>query len=96
MDLVIVDNLQLSDGVLKISFKNGKHYVLNIQRPNLQIWLSSPLSGPQRFQLNTADGTWGNIRNKKCLLTILQEEFNQILKSENIDNKIKLFIYIYV
>ncbi len=90
MDLEVTDNITLSDGVLKISFKKNRHFVINIQRPNLQIWLSSPFSGPQRFEFNMKEGKWENIRNKKSILTILEDEFNQILKSENSGKEIKL------
>jgi len=90
MDLEVVDSIVLSDGVLKISFKKNKHFVINIQRPNLQIWLSSPFSGPQRFEFNLKENKWENIRNKKSILLILEEEFNCILKSENSEKNILL------
>ena len=90
MDLDTIENISLSDGVLRISFKKNKHYVINIQRPNLQVWVSSPFSGPQRFQYNLSEFKWENIRNKKSLLEILEEEFNNILVSENSNKKIKL------
>src|ERR1700722_4301034 len=35
-------------GVLTLSTKHGD-YVLNKQPPNKQIWLSSPISGPKRY-----------------------------------------------
>jgi len=36
-------------GVLTLSFPPSGTYVLNKQPPNRQIWLSSPVSGPKRF-----------------------------------------------
>ena len=83
LDLEIVDNIDLTEGVLSIKFKSNHSYVLNIQRPNLQIWLSSPLSGPQRFEFDQEKGIWCNIRNFKNLLDILNEEFNKIIKENN-------------
>jgi frataxin len=62
MDLETTENITLSNGVLRISFKKNKHYVINIQRPNLQVWLSSPFSGPQRFEYNLSEYKWENIR----------------------------------
>jgi frataxin len=78
-ELEITDNVSLVDGVLNISFKNSRNYVLNIQRPNLQIWLSSPISGPQRFEFDADKNAWLNIRNKKPLLEILEEEINTFI-----------------
>ena len=40
-----------SDGILTISLGRGRGtYVLNKQAPNRQIWWSSPISGPHRFE----------------------------------------------
>ncbi|GIZ40076.1 hypothetical protein CKM354_000343000 [Cercospora kikuchii] len=41
--------VEYSAGVLNIVFPPNGTYVLNKQPPNKQIWLSSPLSGPKRF-----------------------------------------------
>ncbi len=90
-ELEITDNLTLADGVLKVQFKGNKNYVLNIQRPNKQIWLSSPLSGPQRFEFREESNTWRNVRNDKELLQILNEEINNILVENKImDKKVEL------
>ena len=51
-------------------------YVLNKQQPNLQIWLSSPISGPQRFEMELDDGLWYQIRTKEELIQLLEREFN--------------------
>ncbi|RMZ78697.1 hypothetical protein DV737_g3774, partial [Chaetothyriales sp. CBS 132003] len=40
--------VEYSAGVLSIGHKNGT-YVINKQPPNKQIWLSSPVSGPKRY-----------------------------------------------
>jgi frataxin len=85
LELEITDNILLADGVLKITLAKNKNYVLNIQRINLQLWLSSPISGPQRFEFDLETNTWKNNRNSKDLYEILSEEFNKIL----IDNNIK-------
>jgi frataxin len=42
----------LADGVLTVKLGGGLGtYVVNKQTPNKQIWLSSPTSGPARFDL---------------------------------------------
>lgn len=89
-DLNITENNSLTDGVLKLTFSGNKNYVLNIQRPNMQLWLSSPVSGPQRFEFDTQTNNWENIRNGKELLSILNEEINQMLKENNSSSKVEL------
>lgn len=46
----IFEESNYSDGVLNIEMRGKKYYVLNKQTPNKQIWLSSPISGPSRFE----------------------------------------------
>jgi frataxin len=94
LELEITDNILLADGVLKITLSKNKNYVLNIQRINLQLWLSSPISGPQRFEFDLQSNTWKNNRNNRDLYEILSEEFNKNLienniKDINLDFKIK-------
>ena len=43
---------QLSDGVLTVKLSQHGTYVLNKQTPNKQIWLSSPVSGPYRYDIS--------------------------------------------
>ena len=42
----------LSDGVLTVKLSQFGIYVLNKQTPNRQIWLSSPVSGPYRYDIS--------------------------------------------
>ena len=48
-------------GVMNINL--GKHgtWVINKQTPNRQLWWSSPISGPRRYEL--IDNKWYNTRN---------------------------------
>lgn len=66
---------ELASGVLTIKFENAKKsWVLNKQAPNEQIWLSSPISGPARFELRD-DGTWRHTRQEqRTLRDILRDE----------------------
>ena len=41
----------LADGVLTVQLSELGTYVINKQTPNQQIWLSSPVSGPYRFDI---------------------------------------------
>ena len=90
-----LDNVEadFAEGVLKVSFLVSKQsYVLNIQRPNLQIWFSSPISGPQRYEYNKSNKSWENIRTNRSMIHVLEEEFRWILvKSYGLlDKKINL------
>ena len=49
----VIDDVNYSSGVMKVDFvddQGKKTYVLNKQAPNKQLWLSSPFSGPQRYE----------------------------------------------
>ena len=90
-----INNLELSDGILKFSLVNvnsvnnvneEKKYVLNLQKPNKQIWFSSPFSGPQRFEyytdLSDKNNYWLNKHNKKELQKLIMDEVNEFLNKE--------------
>ena len=47
----------VTDQILRINFSNHS-IVINTQTPNRQLWYSSTISGPQRFDYN--DGKWVN------------------------------------
>jgi frataxin len=46
----LAEDVNLSDGVLEIETKKGK-FVLNKQAPKMQLWYSSPLSGPRHYDM---------------------------------------------
>ena len=45
-------DVSLASGVLTVVIPDHGTYVINKQSPNRQIWLSSPVSGPARYNLN--------------------------------------------
>lgn len=56
-------------------------YVINRQTPNKQIWLSSPTSGPKRYDFIEKDsGCWIYKHTGESLHKLLQEEINKIVK----------------
>ena len=70
---------------MNITLPSRGTYVLNKQPPNKQIWLSSPISGPKRYdwcvsgesQLDkedTASGSWIYSRDGSSLDALLLEE----------------------
>ena len=74
-------DVNFSDGVLTIFISDEVGtYVINKQTPNRQIWLSSPMSGPKRFDL--VEGKWMYTHEDVCLHDLLESEFSAILKSK--------------
>jgi frataxin len=72
-------------GVLSIETKNQGTYVVNKQPPNKQIWLSSPLSGPKRYdwvvvgesmheKQGSGQGEWVYLRDNSTLAGLLKKE----------------------
>ena len=57
--------------------RGKKYYVLNKQTPNKQIWLSSPISGPSRFEYQLDTKQWKHNRTEEDLLDMLNAEFNK-------------------
>jgi frataxin len=70
-------DMQYSDGVLTVKLGSKGTYVINKQGPNRQIWLSSPISGPNRYDY--VDGkTWTSTRDKHSLHDRLFQEIKQL------------------
>lgn len=80
-----VTNGTLQAGVLTLSFPPIGTYVINKQPPNKQIWLSSPISGPKRYDYvilgegqdskqGTGAGSWVYLRDMSTLQDLLQSE----------------------
>ncbi|KAK4977416.1 Mitochondrial matrix iron chaperone [Elasticomyces elasticus] len=81
------DDLELdfASGVMNIVFPPNGTYVLNKQPPNKQIWLSSPITGPKRFDWVMAGesmdqkegsgvGDWVYVRDGTSLSGLLRKE----------------------
>ena len=68
--------VELSSGVLTLKTPEGT-WVLNKQVPNRQLWLSSPLSGPCRYE--HVDGTWTHTRDGSSLAELLERELGLIM-----------------
>lgn len=68
-------------GVLTVIFGDPHGtYVINRQIPNKQIWLSSPISGPKRYDF--INGQWIYRRDGKRLHELLNSEISTIVKTE--------------
>uniref|UniRef100_A0A5F8GNG3 Frataxin, mitochondrial n=1 Tax=Monodelphis domestica TaxID=13616 RepID=A0A5F8GNG3_MONDO len=55
-------------------------YVINKQTPNKQIWLSSPTSGPKRYDWTGKN--WVYVHDGVSLHELLEMEFSQTLKTQ--------------
>ncbi|CAI8003944.1 Frataxin, mitochondrial, partial [Geodia barretti] len=72
-----------SSGVLTVNLGGGLGtYVINKQTPNRQIWLSSPISGPKRYDI--IGGQWVYSHHGVVLHDLLSEELSRLLET-NID-----------
>ncbi|CAI7779000.1 unnamed protein product [Closterium sp. NIES-53] len=68
----------LSQGVLTLRLGQHGIFVINKQAPNRQIWLSSPQSGPARFDWLPGQG-WVYRRTGTELMSLLQAELSACL-----------------
>ncbi|KAH7908262.1 hypothetical protein BJ138DRAFT_1158087 [Hygrophoropsis aurantiaca] len=75
-------------GVLTLSLGASGTYVINKQPPNKQIWLSSPFSGPKRYDYFPASDDWRYLRDGQGLGELLNGELSEIL-TKPIDLKIE-------
>lgn len=70
-------DVSLNNGVLTVVVDSHNIYVINKQTPNKQIWLSSPMSGPKRFDL--ISDRWIERTTETELRKLLSEEFTRLL-----------------
>ncbi|KAF9036452.1 Frataxin [Hymenopellis radicata] len=68
--------LDYSSGVLTLKLGVHGTYVVNKQPPNKQIWLSSPTSGPKRYDYCLPDGSWRYSRDNTLLIDLLNKELS--------------------
>jgi frataxin len=76
-------DVNLASGVLTISMPPHGTWVINKQTPNKQLWWSSPISGPRRYEYE--DGDWVYTRDdshSSTLLAAITEEVNQVYQIE--------------
>ncbi|KAI0252595.1 hypothetical protein BJV78DRAFT_323180 [Lactifluus subvellereus] len=74
--------VEYHSGVLTLDLGQRGTYVINKQPPNRQIWLSSPVSGPKRFNFDSATRQWVDSRSGQLLEALLNEELNESLGVE--------------
>ncbi|XP_065199285.1 uncharacterized protein LOC135830969 [Sycon ciliatum] len=73
-------DVQCGGGVLTIELDSANTYVLNKQAPNQQIWISSPFTGPKRFNL-FRNNRWLTDK-QESLFDLLSAEMSTYFKAE--------------
>ncbi|KAL1898668.1 Mitochondrial matrix iron chaperone [Ceratocystis pirilliformis] len=79
-------DVEYAGGVLTIKFARVGTYVINKQPPNKQIWLSSPISGPKRYDF-VADkshpdgGNWVYLRDGSSMDGLLLAEMEMDVRA---------------
>ncbi|KAK1309365.1 hypothetical protein QJS10_CPA09g01368 [Acorus calamus] len=83
-DDIQLDGFDIDYGNQVLTLKLGDlgTYVINKQAPNRQIWLSSPVSGPSRFDWDRTSKAWIYRRSKANLLRLLEEEVAKLWVSQ--------------
>jgi frataxin len=69
-----------SNGVLTVELDKYGTYVINKQTPNRQIWLSSPFSGPKRYDF--INQLWIYKHDGMSLHKLLNKEISNIFKKD--------------
>ena len=72
-----IEEVVLASGVLTFETPGGT-WVINKQTPNKQIWWSSPMSGPRRYEYDSESDRWLNTRDGSCLLDLLTKEMSEV------------------
>ncbi|GAA5869366.1 hypothetical protein JCM3774_004215 [Rhodotorula dairenensis] len=72
-------------GVLTVRLGDNGTYVLNKQPPNKQIWLSSPKSGPKRYDWDQDHHVWFYHRDGDLLHDLLNRELREALGDPSIE-----------
>jgi len=79
-DSIDIDGFDIDYGNQVLTLKLGPlgTYVVNKQTPNRQIWMSSPVSGPSRFDWDRDAQAWIYRRTKLNLVDALESELEQL------------------
>jgi frataxin len=75
-------DLSLAMGVLTLKLGPKGTYVINKQTPNRQLWWSSPVSGPKRYNWDTSARRWKNSRDGHDMLAELKTELSRLTGQE--------------
>ncbi|KAF2072915.1 hypothetical protein CYY_005772 [Polysphondylium violaceum] len=74
-------DVESAAGVLTLKLGSLGTYVINKQTPNRQIWWSSPISGPKRFDYDSKSKQWLDNKDANVnLRSLIKDEINQLCK----------------
>lgn len=71
-------DVDFENGILTIELEDGRQYVINKHTPNMQIWLSSPISGAAHYKYDTDAKAWVSTRSTDRLLDVLSTELSSL------------------
>jgi len=74
-------DVTFSNGVLTIELDKHGTYVINKQTPNKQIWLSSPFTGPKRYDF--LNQTWIYKHDGISLHHLLNQELSKVFPKDS-------------
>ncbi|KAG8078160.1 hypothetical protein GUJ93_ZPchr0007g6155 [Zizania palustris] len=79
-DSLQMDGFDIDYGNQVLTLRLGElgTYVVNKQTPNRQIWLSSPVSGPSRFDWDASTKDWIYRRTGANLVLLLEKEIGEL------------------
>lgn len=72
------------DGVFELKLGELGTYVINKQAPNKQLWWSSPVSGPKRYNYDVKMKAWRNSRDGHLMYDLINEEITSLV-GQNFD-----------
>ncbi|ORZ28972.1 hypothetical protein BCR41DRAFT_298010 [Lobosporangium transversale] len=66
-------------GVMTLKLGDKGTYVVNKQPPNKQLWLSSPTTGPKRYDYDAEHKAWFYNRDQHTLKHLLDTEISKAI-----------------
>ncbi|GET89200.1 frataxin-like protein [Leishmania tarentolae] len=88
LDSAAVEDVSCNGGVLTLETAERGTFILNKQAPNVQLWLSSPISGPHHYDMITVtqDGqekvSWKSDHDGHDLVKKLEKELTEVLGTD--------------
>ena len=79
-DSLMGADTNLADGVLTVKLNEHGTYVINKQTPNQQIWVSSPVSGPYRYDIFR--NSWVYKHTGETLHALLDRELTLFIQTD--------------
>ncbi|KAF9905812.1 Mitochondrial chaperone Frataxin [Linnemannia zychae] len=75
-------DVEYQSGVMTLKLGDKGTYVVNKQPPNKQLWLSSPTSGPKRYDFDAEHKVWFYGRDHHSLKFLLDTEITKAIGIE--------------